>query len=114
MGVFSTRERAQDLIDAMLIDGKRSWDYFEIDEREIDEISPGGRNPWFVKMKKDGSVVEVERTTEMPEDEMEESYRATLSCVVWAVDETHAVKIANERRTAWLLKHGESSPGSGG
>lgn len=125
VGLFSTKENAQFIYD-LLKSGEYSGGLHEIAEWEIDpsvdELRKGYR-PFYVVMLKDGTVETCDKRdissynfrispnfflwkrTEAP------AYKGkgipdALSCDVFAKNEKHAVKIANEHR-AKMIANGE-------
>ena len=108
-GVFTTRENAQQYIDADRSDGYDS--YNDIEEYTLNEnisLLRSGVYPFKVTMRVDGNDAQVEKASANSELHDKGSYRqksydndyAVFTTTVWAKDEKHAIKIANERRIA--------------
>lgn len=98
---FSTEEKAKEAA-ALLRDGY-------IEEFELDPASPHppGLRFWDVLMNGDGTVVHarmqsVDLATQTKENACPWSERGKWSFDIWAKDEGHAIKIANERRIQML------------
>jgi hypothetical protein len=109
--IFSTRELAQEFID--FFKKRDNWDVYKIEEWELDKYNlgyKGKRKPFTVSIEKNGDV-EIVREG-MPYEEYSSDLNfiveyygfedLTANIVVFADDEKHAVKIANEKRT-WIL-----------
>lgn len=120
VAVFDSRELAE-----AMVSGRREPEYYDIEEYEL---NPGaarradGFSMWFVKMRQDGSTLQVEDWGfAWEEDEKEASlaietayadagHRRTTTVVVgvamearvWARERQQAVKIVNERRAQWI------------
>ena len=103
-GVYSSRELAQAFIDAV----EREYPYsdYMIEEYDLDEYADElkrGYHLWFVRMKRDGLVLEayeVERSYIM--DHLSEDASRDLVNRCLAKDKEHAIKITNERRIQFL------------
>ena len=108
--IFSTRELAQNFIDAFKAD---KWHEMDIEEWDLDPNEKHlkqNRKPYFLRINKEGKVTDLEVADssygfkqDIPEAEI--SYTANLewmniSC--FADDENHAVKIAGEKRSQIL------------
>lgn len=94
--IFSTEEKAQRLVDSL----NRRWNTPCIEEYEIDAVEiPKGYKNYFVRMTKEGSVLEQnisDSTYFMNETGFD--INQNIFSYQFAEDETHAVKITNERR----------------
>jgi len=96
LGVFTTKEKAEAFAD-MFPEGQRP----DIEETSLDAIDgfPVGRLPYAVKFDREGNST-AKRTEPCRLDESciprGDGVHMLTSC--WATDETHAIKIANERR----------------
>lgn len=121
IGVFTSKENAELVMAA--IDSK--WDEPSIAEWPLDPAVnelQSGRARWFVLMKKNGDVEEARKDELSSWDLVDDAsiwerstapaYQGTDKAVdvlqvrVWAKDEKHAIKIANERRTQ-MISSGE-------
>lgn len=127
VGIYSTRENAQEIAD--IINREDPYDKAEVGEWEVDplisELRAGWR-PFHLVMLADGTVENVR-------DEERNSYNIgngthlwlwertkapaykgkgipdALNGTVWAKDREHAIKIANERRVQ-MIASGEWKP----
>jgi len=129
LGVFSTREKAQEYCEVMA--GVASWRSPYIDDYSTDdgsmevdalvgitEVRKSGKKPYRVFMRKNG-VAEVKQPWRGEQVAVSSWYiysgnaGLTMCATIWANDEDHAVKIANEYRSAVIAanrwKDGESS-----
>jgi hypothetical protein len=112
-GVFDNKAAAENFIEnehGREKDGTVStYSDFDIEEWEIDSTCPlSGRIMWLVHMRKNGDVIWCSRQPNGKEPEVtykhwdsdESKYEdiPVLICTVSARDETHAIKIVNERR----------------
>lgn len=108
LGAYSTKtkaERAQDLYQA-----------YDIEEYELDDMpdAPPGLVYWRVEMDRDGNTQHIMRQSapgEPPVMDWRPGFgkigaQPYVAFSVWAKDEAHAIKIANERRTR-LIADGE-------
>ena len=123
VGVFSTKENAQLVADAINKD-TAAYDKAEVDEwpldPAVDELNKGMRLHRVV-MRKDGTVEQCDAqdsiTYSSINDEVRMWYRTratayrnepnvedALMATVWATDDTHAVKIVNEHRTRFIAE----------
>ena len=90
--VFSSEKKAQLLVN--ILDDARIETY-EIDSVEIKE----GHRCYIVRMKKDGTVVDVYQSrTSIDDIAVSFDLHKNLWSFQFAKDEEHAIKIANERR----------------
>lgn len=108
--VFSTKELAQKYIDAF---EKQSFEGFDIEEWELNPFATDlskGRKPFNILMDIDGNVEKIESKPSYFFFNERISYinahqaywnneKDLLQIAIFANDETHAVKIANEKRT---------------
>jgi len=102
LGIYSTHELA--------VAAKEAHNaYNEIEEWELDQIPPGppGLFYWHVAMDRAGNSTSAKRVSNVratPFSCAWAPYRDNdrVSFFAWAADEQHAVKIANERRTALI------------
>jgi hypothetical protein len=109
-GVYSTEEKA--------LVAKEAYNADKIEERELDAMpdSPPGLYGWLVRMDQDGNTEHIYRVSN---DVMKGEYGwhpartmggdakiGFVNFCVWARDQEHAVKIANEKR-AGLIASGE-------
>jgi hypothetical protein len=101
LGIYSTRELAEEAKDLFQAD--------DIDEMALDDMRgrPPGRLPYLVQMYKDGDC----RVSRAAGYEFLERWAPVymgnwVEMKIWATDEKHAAKIANERRAA-LIASGE-------
>lgn len=102
VGAFSTKEKAQKFIGENEGSGY-SYDSKMIEEFEIDAGEAqraAGLSYWQVSMDKAGSVTGLDNNQhEGPEaDYFVGTHGEILVASMWARDEKHAIKIANERR----------------
>ncbi len=106
VGVFSTRENAQTVVDYMKANGRSYDDDAEIAEWDLDPSVDGIRQGLFnfhVIMKMDtGDTVMVDKSSN-PVDNYGDCVMNGVAGVnynghCWATDENHAIKIINERR----------------
>lgn len=103
VGIYSTRELAQAFMNASK--PVNYDDYNDIEEYELDQfkskIEQGLICYWTV-MQRDGSNATAKRW-HVHNDFRYYPPSNQFSGTVWAKDEEHAIKIANERRIAYLL-----------
>jgi hypothetical protein len=100
-GIYSTAEKAEE--------AKRLYAADEVEEWELDKTPAHlpGHWPYSVRMDIDGnSDVEPSAVNYMVEEARPYGDGVRVSFDVWAKDEAHAVKIANERR-AQLIASGQ-------
>lgn len=106
VGVFSTKENAEKV--ASLIGGSvGEWPL----DPHMDEINQG-RFPFRVMMEKSGDIVMVEQESwySFPintEIRLEMGYKnipRRIAGIVFATDETHAIKIINEHRARFIAE----------
>ena len=101
LGVYSTEEKAKSAVELFHAQN-------DIEEFEIDAIPehPPGMLAWSVVMEANGDTRLVRR--ESPLEDRWAPYGDGRACIfyLWAKDEEHALKIANERRTS-LIALGE-------
>ena len=97
-GAFSTKEKAEE---AIIL-----YSAGNIEEREIDEFPPHpkGMLPYCVQMDIDGNSLVKRKNSQGFEFYEKDKWRpygnnVDVCFYMWAKDEQHAVKIANERRT---------------
>lgn len=115
--IFSTKELAQEFIDSSKFS---TYDDPSIAEWELDpeayKAAPG--HLWYtvfidLETGNNAQTYEDEGSAlyrEPPEDQVylqgpKNNTKAVLKITVQATDNKHAIKIANERRTAWKLNH---------
>lgn len=105
-GIYSTPEKAAH---AKLLFNADN----EIEEIELDAVpsTPPGLLPWNVKMDKNGNTDRVYRDSAETSPSYEwapygDAYASFVLFRIWARDEDHAIKIANEKRVA-LIASGE-------
>ena len=124
VGVYSTRENAETALAAMAV--TRTYNPPTIEEWKMDpgiEEMYAGLSRISVSMKRDGSTIEVQHVTAIEESfedfpggpyepgRYAKDYvpgEKRIRYTVWARDEQHAVKIANEYR-AQAIAAGEMS-----
>jgi len=98
VGIFSTQEKAERI--AKLYEGS-------VREQEVDKIDNVPEGCWFysVEMRKDGEVILVRAKSA---DDYDANYgwdynsypeNDHMTFFIWAKDEDHAIKIANEKRS---------------
>jgi len=114
IGVYSTRELAQEAADAGFVRVSVYSDY-DIEEHNLDENSPPfGMKCWRVRMLRNGDTLgDVERGDIGGHGSMSDyiilTSRRKLTdeayFFMWARDEKHAVKIANERRAQLIANN---------
>ena len=109
VSAFSEKALAQSFIDSFV---KNDYEPLEIEEYEIDKLSEQLRNgykAYSVLMEKDGTCIEVEQVSCLyPEKAQRESIsfsydKKYMDTSMFAKDEKHAVKIANERRIRAIM-----------
>ena len=108
VGVFSSKENAEKVAD--LVGG--CVDVWPLDPR-IEDMNEG-RYPYFVSMERDGTTRMVKREQwhyafDRYHGRLDVEYplmhpKGTLVGVVFATDEEHAVKIANETRARYIVE----------
>lgn len=116
VGVFSSRENAQLVADAINKDDP--YDKATVDEWPLDPVVgelSHGRRPFLINMLRDGTVERCDQTEvsafgirHMLKPEIWRS-RTVQDCLLgefWGVDAQHAIKIANEKR-AQMIARGE-------
>jgi hypothetical protein len=114
VAVCSNEEKADTLCDALNKNLDSSSNRVMVEEYEIDEVADRvqqGFLPWRVVMERDGSS-RVFRTG-VPTDNFHDlkirhnrpSNTYWLEGLVWAKDSEHAVKIANEKRSALIASN---------
>lgn len=112
VGLFSTKEKAQEFMDAV------PYEYNEIEEYELDPDTANlvrkGYEVWVVAMLRDGTCEDVRKLDLSPRQVPCTAYiqgphfssgknmPSRLIANVMAKDEKHAVKIANEKRVAMI------------
>lgn len=117
VGVYTSRRNAQAVVDK--IKSGNSWTEPTIAKWEldpgIDDIN-AGREPYYVTMAPDGTVERCERADweyqigeglDVWPRTKAAAYRGkgipdAVRGTVWATDDKHAIKIANETRLQWL------------
>lgn len=99
VGVFSTRELADTCAKNLI---KSKWSNAKVEtwnlDPHVDELRQG-LAPWTVTMDRDGNsdaIIDA-GSLDSKEDERHD-WSGKYTFYVWAEDEQHAVKIANERR----------------
>jgi hypothetical protein len=102
VSVFSTGEKAKEFIEKMCKEGI-------IEEYDIDAyIEPleKGYFPYFVRMTKEGEVLECRKyDCSYPDlDELDFDINKNMYTKCWAKDDGHAIKIAGERRRVILAE----------
>ncbi len=116
VGIFSTREKAEVVLNYMKSHEKSYSDEAEIDEREIDpsiDAINQGLVHYVVTMNLEtGDVIHIESISD-PIIEQEDCVWDRLPSLVaryhghcWAEDEKHAIKIINERRVQRIAQGG--------
>jgi len=101
-GVYSTKAKAKRARELFT----DQWGRARIEEYELDKDHgiPDGMLPWTVRMLKDGEVMECDRAS--VDDTMRHwvpyGDDETVCFDMLAKDQTHAVKIANERRAGLI------------
>jgi hypothetical protein len=109
VSAFSEKALAQSFIDSFV---SNEDDSIEIEEYEIDKLSEQLRNgykAYSVLMEKDGNYIEVEQVSCLyPEKAQRETveysyHKEYMTTSMFAKDEKHAVKIANERRIRAIM-----------
>lgn len=102
VSVCSTLQNAEMLAASELAD---SFFTVELDTL-VDKIKDGYRGIARVHMLRDGTVIKIEWQYDAIQD-LEYSYvydeRKAFIFVQWAKDEDHAIKVANEKRTAMVI-----------
>lgn len=108
VSVFSSQELA-DLFMQTYPPNSSSYDnYNDVEEYELDvfeEQIRAGTKSWFVRMYQDGTVdhVQEESPPENPGSVVWNSPRGLfINVTTWADDGQHAIKIANEHRSALI------------
>jgi hypothetical protein len=105
-GVYSTPEKAERARQLYAADG--------IEEMDLDAMpdAPDGMARWIVMMNRDGHSSSVRHVDASPEWLFEDQFYRSESTeasewgfTMWARDEEHAVKIANERRIQLLANN---------
>lgn len=124
LGVFSTRELAQRAHDHFNVSNVKLWPIWEVEVNELASLVDHGLWEHKVVMKAGGRtapgalgvhriepqcvlVHDVRVTVPNPNDGVNE-----LETEVWARDEQHAVKIANERRAQLIARDWQTPPGA--
>jgi len=107
--VFSTREQAEAALPIFTSNYDYEWP--EINEWKVDDISryPPGFLPFTITMDNEGNTEQVERISATSFEHLLNGVMLPGSrCLfrIWARDEEHAVKIANEKR-AQMIASGE-------
>lgn len=101
-GVFDDRALAEKFL-AIIADEDKEIEEWELNGLQEEVANHPRLRPYFVRMKYDGSVVEAyhdelsRSSARSGEDGLD--IRNNMFCNVFAENEEHAVKIANERRT---------------
>lgn len=108
--IFSTQELAQKFIDVF---SKDKWRSMSVEQWDLDPIKTHlkqNRKPYFLRIDKKGNICDLELAEnsygfkeDIPEAEI--SYTADLKWMniyCFADDESHAVKIAGEKRSQIL------------
>lgn len=101
VGTFSTKEKAEEHSLLVLGEERQFYDA-KVEEWDIDEIvdHPKGMFFYNVVMTKDGKTQECKNVgCEYKNTDAPYGDNANFSFYMWARDEKHAIKIANERRT---------------
>ena len=100
--VFSEKELAQKYIDSF---ERPEWDSYFIEEYDLNPYAKEikkGYLPYFVKMSKNGDCMSSYKTDDMEyADCVLDSNNMRFS--VFAKDEKHAIKIANEKRIQLIV-----------
>lgn len=112
VGIYSTEENAK-LVADKLNSNPDKWDEFTIGKRTLDplvyEINEG-LNKYDVYMDRDGYTRKIDKSdiesydisTELHTVEDNRFYRVGIRGAVFAKDEAHAIKIANEFRAQMI------------
>lgn len=112
--IFSEREKAEEFIkkySRTKADPKvKKGDYtnYHIEEYELDKVNPylaKGLRPYFIRMLQDGSIVTIFEMSDWEEEPYfvnPSKYDPQFRSRVFAEDESHAIKIVNEKRIAWV------------
>ncbi len=123
VGVFSTREHAEKFMAASGRRDQRATDFNDVEKCELDKDIPAidsGLLPFSVEMQRDGNQAKANRSRADLVDAGRGRWFGHLAhafrCEVWARDEQHAIKIANEKRVALLANEsvGVISPARAG
>lgn len=101
VAMFSTKKLAQSFIDSFA--ASTVYDRFnDVEEYELNPFKSdlsAGRKPYIVRMCKDGQVKQVKLVEASDFHQSDRySYGNEINISCFANDETHAIKIANERR----------------
>jgi hypothetical protein len=104
--MFSSKENAQNFIDAF----EKRYDEFRIEEYELDAVVPTNKKAYFVRMDKLGNVKEIYISDSAYSFSKNANISFTfdntiMNCYVFAKDENHAIKIANEKRVFILAEN---------
>jgi len=100
--VFDKKELAEKFIGLF----ENSFDEFRIEEYVLnpyEKETNGGYNPFFLRMNKDGDCYEIKKSEYVSDFKNEKMVfgfcmHGDLYISVFAKDEKHAIKIANEKR----------------
>ena len=106
VSAFSEKALAQSFIDSFV---ENDYEPMQIEEYDIDEFSEQlrkGYKAYFVFMAKDGTCIDVKQQESAPRllESISFSYdKKNMGTSMFAKDEKHAVKIANERRIREIM-----------
>lgn len=104
--MFSSKENAQNFINAF----EKRYDEFRIEEYQLDAVIPINKKAYFVRMDKLGNVKEIyiSDSAYLFSKNVNISFtfdNTIMNCYVFAKDEKHAIKIANEKRVFILAEN---------
>jgi hypothetical protein len=105
--VFSEKELAQKYIDSF---EKPKWDSYFIEEYDLNPYAKEikkGYLPYFVKMSKNGDCIDVRinKTDGLEYNELLLDSNNNVRFSLFAKDEKHAIKIANEKRIQLIVNN---------
>lgn len=110
VGAFSTKEKAQEVIESFNRSSGRRGDFNDIEELVIDELSENvsdGRSLCFIRIDRDGNTSDFGfpgHTYSLNEKQGLDT-RGNLYVYCFARDKEHAIKIANERRVQMIANN---------
>ena len=107
--VFSTEELANAAVD--VVNKDRKYDHARVEVYELDAVdfTVPGMTLYNVRMKLNGYVLSVNKATYLDFEfnvYPESSDGGHLVTTIASDSAEGAIKVANERRTAWILEHG--------